>query len=58
MTVLVLGGLAQVIYGELQLYGIYPSLHSGFPVTGSFFNPGPYSGYLSVVFPVAFGGIY
>lgn len=52
---LALGGLAQAIYGELQLFDIYPSLHAGFPLTGSFFNPGPYAGYLAVVFPAALG---
>ncbi|WP_186756039.1 O-antigen ligase family protein [Echinicola salinicaeni] len=55
LIAVVLSGLAQVIYGELQLYGVYHSLHSGFSVTGSFFNPGPYAGYLAVIFPVALG---
>lgn len=55
LTLLILGATVQVIYGQLQLYGFYPSLHSGFPLTGSFFNPGPYSGYLSAVFPCALG---
>ena len=49
------GGLLQVVYGSLQLYGFTPSLHSGFPMTGSFFNPGPYSGYLGAVFPGTLG---
>ena len=51
----VIGALFQVIYGELQLYRLYPTLNSNFPITGSFFNPGPYSGYLTTVFPVAVG---
>ncbi|MFD2035019.1 O-antigen ligase family protein [Belliella marina] len=49
------GGLLQIVYGKLQLYGYFPSLHSSFPITGSFFNPGPYSGYLALVFPAAMG---
>ncbi|MFC4871191.1 O-antigen ligase family protein [Negadavirga shengliensis] len=55
LSFVVLGGLVQAVYGELQLLGIYPSLHAGFPLTGSFFNPGPYAGYLAVVFPSALG---
>lgn len=49
------GGLLQVVYGNLQLHGFTPSLHAGFPLTGSFFNPGPYSGYLGAVFPGTLG---
>ncbi len=52
---LMAGGLIQAVYGNLQLWGNYPSHHSLFKLTGSFFNPGPYAGFLSVVFPVAFG---
>jgi O-antigen polymerase len=52
---LILGGLIQSIYGNLQLWGYYPSNHGMFKMTGSFFNPGPYAGYLSCVFPLAFG---
>lgn len=51
----ILGGTLQAIYGILQLWGYYPSHHSGFKMTGSFFNPGPYTGYLICVFPVALG---
>ena len=52
---LVIGGLIQVAYGELQLFNFYPALNPNFPITGSFFNPGPYSGYLTAVFPIALG---
>ncbi len=51
----ILSGLGQAIYGLLQLYGIYPSHHNLFKITGSFFNPAPYAMYLAVVFPVALG---
>jgi len=54
-TFFVVGALLQVVYGELQLYRFYPSLNTNFPITGSFFNSGPYSGYLSAVFPIALG---
>lgn len=55
LIILLLGGLVQASYGELQLYDIFPSLNSRFSVTGSFVNPGPYAGYLAVVFPLALG---
>lgn len=51
----ILSGLLQAIYGLLQLYGVYPSHHNLFKITGSFFNPAPYAMYLAVVFPVALG---
>ena len=47
------GGLIQAIYGNLQLWGYFPSHHNLFKMTGSFFNPGPFAGYLASVFPVA-----
>lgn len=53
LVFLLLSGLAQAVYGNLQLYGFYPSHHSLFKMTGSFFNPGPYAGYLVSILPVA-----
>lgn len=53
----VLSGFLQAIYGLLQLYGIYPSHHNLFKITGSFFNPAPYALYLAVVFPIALGKV-
>lgn len=38
--------------GLCQLYGDEPSLHDRYPLTGSFFNPGPYSAYLAVAWSV------
>lgn len=52
---LIIGGGIQAVYGNLQLWGYYPSHHSLFKITGSFFNPGPYGGYLSTVLTVTFG---
>jgi hypothetical protein len=37
------GGIIQAVYGKLQLWGYYPSRHNLFKLTGSFFNPGPYT---------------
>jgi O-antigen polymerase len=48
-------GAAQAIYGNLQLYDFFPSYSSVFRITGSFFNPAPFSGFLSTIFPVAVG---
>jgi len=50
---IILTGLAEAIWGLMQLYGFRPSQHNLFKLTGSFFNPGPYAGYLAVVFPLA-----
>ena len=49
----ILTGLVETVWGLLQLYGFKPSQHALFKLTGSFFNPGPYAGYLAVVFPMA-----
>jgi O-antigen polymerase len=55
MLAIIISGIVQAVYGNLQLYGYFPSHHSGFRMTGSFFNPGPYAGFLAIVFPIAFG---
>lgn len=46
-----LGGI-QAIWGLQQIYGFARSNHSLFSLTGSFFNPGPYSGYLAMILPI------
>ncbi|PKQ66515.1 hypothetical protein BZG01_10845 [Labilibaculum manganireducens] len=43
------------LQGLLQLYGIISSNHSLFLVTGSFHNPGPFSGFIMSGFPIALG---
>lgn len=50
-TLILLGG-GQAIYGLRQIYGYASSHHSLFVLTGSFFNPGPYSGYLAMILPL------
>ena len=45
-------GGVEAVYGLRQLYGFTVSNHSLYSMTGSFFNPGPYSGYLAMVFPL------
>lgn len=42
----------EAVRGLCQLYGCVSSNHSLYTLTGSFFNPGPYSGYLAMAFPL------
>lgn len=42
----------EAVWGLRQLYGFAASNHSLYALTGSFFNPGPYSGYLAMGLPV------
>jgi len=46
-------GCAEAVWGILQLYGFARSQHALYPTTGSFFNPGPYAGFLATLLPVA-----
>lgn len=55
LVALVGTALWQAMLGMEQLHGFESSNHSLFRLTGSFFNPGPYSGYLAVVLPVCLG---
>lgn len=50
-------GILQAGYGLGQLYGWWPSHHHVFLLTGSFFNPGPYSGWLACIVPLSVYGI-
>lgn len=50
-ALIIIGGW-EALFGLRQLYGFTYSNHSLFPLTGSFFNPGPYSGYLAMIFPM------
>lgn len=49
---LIVLGSVEAVWGLRQLYGFAASGHSLYALTGSFFNPGPYSGYLAMVLPV------
>ena len=50
---LLLWGICEAVYGNLQLYGYYPSNNGLYKMTGSFLNPGPFSGFLAAIFPLA-----
>ena len=50
-SLLILGGL-EAVWGLRQVFGFTASGHSLYALTGSFFNPGPYAGYLVLALPV------
>ena len=50
---LIAAGALEAVWGLLQVYGYEPSNHSLYALTGSFYNPGPYSGFLAMCLPVA-----
>ena len=50
---LILAGAIEAVWGLLQVYGYEPSNHSLYALTGSFYNPGPYSGFLAMCVPLA-----
>jgi O-antigen polymerase len=55
VTVIIVIGIAQVLFGILQLYGFMHSFHTGFKMTGSFHNPGPFGIYVGVIFVFCLG---
>ncbi|WP_300958492.1 O-antigen ligase family protein [Bacteroides acidifaciens] len=50
-VLIILGGI-EGVWGLRQIYGLAVSNHSLYALTGSFYNPGPYSGYLAMIFPL------
>lgn len=50
-SLILMGGI-EVLWGISQLCGFVSSNHYLFIITGSFYNPGPYCGYLALIFPV------
>lgn len=50
-VLIAMGGI-EAIWGLKQIYGLAVSNHSLYTLTGSFYNPGPYSGYLAMIFPL------
>jgi hypothetical protein len=53
ISIVLLTSSIQAAIGLFQLWGILPSNHGIFKVTGTFSNPGPYSIYLGVLVPVS-----
>jgi O-antigen ligase len=55
LVVLCVCGAVEATVGMQQAFGARHSNHSLFSVTGTFFNPGPYGGYIAVMLSMAFG---
>lgn len=51
--ILLIWGINEATYGWLQLYNFCESNNSLYKITGTFQNPGPYSGYLAILIPIA-----
>ena len=49
-------GSILALWGIMQLYGWAAPGHYLFHITGPFFNPGPYSGYLALLLPICLFG--
>lgn len=47
-------GAVEAVWGLCQLYGWAMPGHAQYVTTGSFFNPGPYAGYLALTLPICF----
>lgn len=52
---IVIAGIIEALHGSGQLYGYIPLVSFKPFITGSFQNPGPYSGFLTVSSCIAFG---
>lgn len=50
---LLCAGIVEAVWGLLQLCGLLPSRHALFPLTGTFYNPGPYGCFLAMMLPLA-----
>lgn len=53
---IVISGAIHVLTGILQYLGVTKSFHYFFPITGMFFNPGPFAIYLAVIMVLSFTG--
>ena len=58
LACVMVGGLLQCLYSGMQGTGLLPSLHSAFPMTGSFLNPAPLAGYLAVLACMGMVGLF
>lgn len=50
--IMIIIGIIEAVLGILQLNGLLLSNHALFNVTGDFYNPGPFSGFLAVILPL------
>jgi len=51
-------GIAQSIYGFLQLKGLLPILQKQFQITGAYGNPSPYSNFIVALLPFALTALF
>lgn len=58
VAAIAIGGGYEAILGLMQLWGFTSSRHTLFDVTGTFFNPGPYAGYVVVVLSILTAYLY
>lgn len=49
---LMVWGVVEALWGLGQLYDYFPTKHALFKTTGSFLNPGPYGGFIALMFPL------
>lgn len=54
LVFIIISAIIQALYGIGQQCGFFISNHSYFSITGSFNNPGPFGGYLSIGFVLSF----
>ena len=52
VAAILLMGFVQAVWGLGQWLGYFPSRHALFSITGSFFNPGPFGGFIALVLPL------
>ena len=52
ITILILTATIEAIRGLMQLYNFTGTFNPNFRITGSFFNPGPFAGYLATILPL------
>lgn len=57
-TTIVFFGLLECIYAILQIFEIMPSNHPKYKITGTFYNPGPFSCFLAFILPMAISASY
>lgn len=57
LMLLCLCGICEAVLGIRQIFGLAASNHGLFRITGTFFNPGPYAGFLAAVLACAAAGL-
>jgi len=58
IIVMIAVGFAEALLGIMQLSGYKNSTHDLFRLTGTFINPGPYSGFLAIILPLTIGLLF